>query len=136
MGYIPFGASPRLCSKPFTGVQCLEVLSCGLRPRHYPKPFTGVQCLEVLSCGLRLVFTRNRLLVYNVLQNRLACILSAKNALVDGANFANSVPSYAMRYRDEGASFLFEQRTQEIKHHREDNDYLLCGKNVAQICCK
>ena len=32
LGYIPFGASPRLCSKPFTSVQCLEVLSCGLRP--------------------------------------------------------------------------------------------------------
>ena len=25
MGYIPFGASPRLCSKPFTGVQILGV---------------------------------------------------------------------------------------------------------------
>ena len=50
MGYIPFGASPRLCSKPLTGVQCLEVLSCGLRP----------------------VFTRNRLLVYNVLKCYLA----------------------------------------------------------------
>ena len=25
-------ASPRLCSKPLTDVQCLEVLSCGLRP--------------------------------------------------------------------------------------------------------
>lgn len=63
-------------------------------------------------------------------------MISLKIALTDNANFANSVPSYAMRYRDEGASFLFEQRTQEIKHHREDNDYLLCGKNVAQICCK
>ena len=50
MGYIPFGASPRLCSKPFTGVQYLEVLSCGLRP----------------------VFARNRLLVYNVLKCYLA----------------------------------------------------------------
>ena len=50
MGYIPFGTSPRLCSKPFTGVQCLEVLSCNLRP----------------------VFTRNRLLVYNVLKCYLA----------------------------------------------------------------
>ena len=43
MGYIPFGASPRLCSKPFTDVQCLEVLSCGIRP----------------------AIARNRLLVYN-----------------------------------------------------------------------
>ena len=25
-------SSPRFCSKPFTGVQCLEVLSCWLRP--------------------------------------------------------------------------------------------------------
>ena len=36
-------ASPRLCSKSLTGVQCLEVLSCGLRP----------------------AIVRNRLLVYN-----------------------------------------------------------------------
>ena len=50
MGYIPFGASPRLCSKPLTGVQCLEVLSCGLRP----------------------VIARNRLLVYNDLKWYLA----------------------------------------------------------------
>ena len=114
MGYIPFGASPRLCQKPFTGVQCPEVLSCGLRP----------------------VITRNRLLVYNVLQNRLAYILSPKNALANNADGADSVPSYAIRYRDEGTSLLFEQRTQEIKHHREGNDYLLCGKKVAQICCK
>ena len=94
---------------------------------------------NVLKCYLAVfapAITRNRLLVYNVLQNRLACILSAKNALVDGADGANSVPSYAMRYRDEGASLLFEQRTQEIKQHREGNDYLLCGKKVAQICCK
>ena len=50
MGYIPFGASPRLCSKPFTDVQCLEVLACDLRP----------------------AITRNRLLVYNVLKYYLA----------------------------------------------------------------
>lgn len=59
-----------------------------------------------------------------------------KNALANNADGANSVPSYSMRYRDEGTSFLFEQRTQEIKHHRKGNDYLSCGKKVAQICCK
>lgn len=69
-------------------------------------------------------------------KNRFACIIFLKNALANDADNADDVPSYSMRYKNEGTSFLFEQRTQEIKHHREGNDYLFCGKKVAQICCK
>lgn len=69
-------------------------------------------------------------------KNRFACIIFLKNALANDAYNADDVPSYSMRYRDEGTSLLFEQRTKEIKHHREGNDYLFCGKKVAQICCK
>lgn len=62
------------------------------------------------------------------LPHKNAWIIALKHALADFADDANSVPSHSMRYRDEGTSLLFEQRTQEIKHHREDNDYLFCGK--------
>ena len=55
MGYIPFGALPRLCSYPFTGAQCLGVSPCGLRPD----------------------FARSRLPVYNVLECHLVKLLSS-----------------------------------------------------------
>lgn len=84
-------------------------------------------------CGVCMDDFSHKLLLF---KNRFACIIFLKNALANDADNADDVPSYALRYRDEGTSLLFEQRTKEMKSHREGNDYLLCGKKVAQICCK
>lgn len=84
-------------------------------------------------CGICMDDFSHELLLF---KNRFACIIFLKNALANDVDNADDVPSYSMRYRDEGTSFLFEQRTKEMKHHRKGNDYFLCGKKVAQICCK
>ncbi len=84
-------------------------------------------------CGIYMYNFSHKLLLF---KNRFACIIFLKNALANDVDGANSVPSYSMRYKNEGTSLLFEQRTKEMKSHREGNDYLFCGKKVAQICCK
>ena len=87
-------------------------------------------------CAIFEIYMDNFLHELLLFKNRFACIIFLKNALANDADDADDVPSYSMRYGYEGTSLLFEQRTQEIKHHRKGNDYLRCGKKVAQICCK
>lgn len=76
-------------------------------------------------CEIYMYDFSHKLLLF---KNRFACIIFLKNALANDTDNADDVPSYSMRYRDEGTSLLFEQRTKEMKSHREGNDYLLCGK--------
>ena len=77
MGYIPFGASPRLCSKPFTCVQCLGVLSCGLRSVIARNRLLVHNFLECHLIKLLSSIARNRLLVYNVLECHLIKLLTS-----------------------------------------------------------